>query len=80
MSEITARTAIHINLGNFEWVEVDRTITGIPGATPAEEIDARLYRLMAGGIKKAIAATLYDEADNETSVYEWNKLIGGADA
>ena len=77
MAEITARTAVHINLGNFEWVEIDRTITGIPDITPAEEIHARLFDLMAPGMKAAQLATAYADADNETSVYTWNELMTG---
>ena len=78
MAEITARMAVHINLGSFEWVEIDRTLTGIPDGTSAEEIHAKLLKLMAPGMQAAQRATAYDPADNETSVYEWNNMTGGS--
>ena len=78
MAEITARMPVHINLGSFEWVEIDRTLTGIPDGTPAGEIHARLLKLMAPGFKAAQDATLYGSGDNETSVYEWNNMTGGS--
>ena len=77
MEEVTARRLIRINLGNYEHVEIERTITGIPGTTPGNVIDETLDGLMAADIERATQATQYDPKDNDTSVYEWNRIMGG---
>lgn len=79
--EVTVTRKLSFNLSRYEQHEITVTVTGIPLDTSAHDISAELDRLCEGEVHRACLATVKHPDDNDTSVYEWDRIIKeGVDA
>jgi hypothetical protein len=73
----TRRRSIKFNLGNYEMYEVEAGIEYDTDELDHDDADKILDDMMHEDVARGRDATSYKKSDNETSIYEWNRLIGG---
>ena len=74
----TRRRKITFDLGNYEMYEVEAAIEYATADLTDAQADMVLDNMMAEDVNRAERATMRDPDDNDTSVYEFNKMIGGS--
>lgn len=72
--EMVVRRVLEFNLGRYEQMTIDVTLTGIPLDTRPETIAETFDAIMEPEIHRAKLATVHPEDDNVTSVYEWDRI------